>query len=201
MNITHRWLSIVEGCLLVALGLHILNAAGLLISGTAGIGMILGKFTELSFGQLFFILNMPFYILAWRALGKAFAWRTFMSISLLSGLSELMRYYVHLTIDPILSGILGGMLVGFGLIILFRHNASLGGLNILAVYLERRFGIHAGKTTLLADLGVLVAAITVLDLSHLLYSLLAFLLLSSVVGRYHRPPKWAQVPQVNEANS
>ncbi|MEO9655668.1 YitT family protein [Marinomonas sp.] len=201
MNITHRWLSIVEGCLLVALGLHILNAAGLLISGTAGIGMILGKFTDLSFGQLFFILNMPFYILAWRALGKSFAWRTFVSISLLSGLSELMRFYIHLTIDPILSGILGGMLVGFGLIILFRHNASLGGLNILAVYLERRFGFHAGKTTLIADLGVLVAAVTVLDLSHLLYSLLAFLLLSSVVGRYHRPPKWAQVPKANEASS
>tara|TARA_R110001583_G_scaffold24286_1_gene88702 strand:+ start:474 stop:1076 length:603 start_codon:yes stop_codon:yes gene_type:complete len=197
MKFTHRWLSIVEGCLLVALGLHILNSAGLLISGTAGVGMILLRLTDLSFGQLFFLLNIPFYFLAWYSLGRDFMVRTFLSVSLLSLLSELMRQYVSLSIHPILSAALGGLLVGFGLIILFRHNASLGGLNILSVYLERRFGIHASKTTLTADIFVLFAAVFFLDLSQLGYSLLAFLLLSSVVGRYHRPPKWAQISTVD----
>ncbi|NVK73007.1 MAG: YitT family protein [Oceanospirillaceae bacterium] len=192
MKTTHRWLSIIEGCLLVALGLHILNSAGLLISGTAGVGMILLRVTDLSFGQLFFLLNMPFYILSWYALGRDFTLRTFASISLLSILSELIKAHVHLSIHPILSAALGGLLVGFGLIILFRHNASLGGLNILSVYLERRFRIHASRTTLVADIGILIAAFVFLDLADLGYSLLAFLLLSSVVGRYHRPPKWAQ---------
>ncbi|WP_417527239.1 YitT family protein [Marinomonas shanghaiensis] len=196
MKTTHRWLSILEGCLLVALGLHILNSAGLLISGTAGVGMILLRLTDLSFGQLFFLLNLPFYLLAWYTLGRAFTLRTFASVSLLSILTELMQQYVYLSIHPILSGALGGLLVGFGLIILFRHNASLGGLNILSVYLERRFEIHASRTTLVADILVLIAAVIFLDLSHLGYSLLAFLLLSSVVGRYHRPPKWAQIAVV-----
>ena len=50
MKLTHQWLSILEGCVLVALGLHILNSVGLLISGTAGIGMILNTVTDLSFG-------------------------------------------------------------------------------------------------------------------------------------------------------
>ncbi|MCO4785440.1 MAG: YitT family protein [Marinomonas atlantica] len=199
MKLTHQWLSILEGCILVALGLHILNSVGLLISGTAGIGMILLKLTSLSFGQLFFVLNLPFYILAWRALGKEFAFRTFAAVSILSLLSELFRYIVHLEIHPIAAAILGGMLVGFGLIILFRHNASLGGLNILAVYLERRFNIHASRTTLIADLCVLSVAVLVLDGWSLLYSLLAFLLLSSVVGRYHRPPKWAQNNETKHA--
>ncbi|SHG41818.1 Uncharacterised 5xTM membrane BCR, YitT family COG1284 [Marinomonas polaris DSM 16579] len=197
MKTTHRWLSIIEGCLLVALGLHILNSAGLLISGTAGAGMILLRVTDLSFGQLFFLLNIPFYILAWYTLGRDFTLRTFASVSLLSLLSELMKQYVVLSIHPLLSGALGGLLVGFGLIILFRHNASLGGLNILSVYLERRFGVHASKTTLVADITVLMAAMVFLDWSHLAYSLLAFLLLSSVVGRYHRPPKWAQIVMVD----
>ncbi|MGO2513834.1 YitT family protein [Marinomonas polaris] len=197
MKTTHRWLSIIEGCLLVALGLHILNSAGLLISGTAGAGMILLRVTDLSFGQLFFLLNIPFYILAWYTLGRDFTLRTFASVSLLSLISELMKQYVVLSMHPLLSGALGGLLVGFGLIILFRHNASLGGLNILSVYLERRFGVHASKTTLVADITVLMAAVVFLDWSHLAYSLLAFLLLSSVVGRYHRPPKWAQIVMVD----
>ena len=197
MKITHRWLSILEGCILVALGLHILNSAGLLISGTAGAGMILLRLTDFSFGQLFFLLNLPFYVLAWYTLGRDFTFRTFASVSLLSALSELMKHYAILSIHPMLSAALGGLLVGFGLIILFRHQSSLGGLNILSVYLERKFGIHVSKTTFVADVCVLLAAITFLDLSHLGYSLIAFILLSSVVSRYHQPPQWAEISKAN----
>lgn len=192
MIVTHRWLSLFEGCLLVALGIHFLSASNLLISGTAGIGMILTQLSPLSFGQLFFILNIPFYGLAWRALGRAFSIRTFCCISMLAVLSELMRWLVHIEIQPIFASVLGGMLIGFGLILLFRHNASLGGLNILAVYLERRFHIHASKTTLVGDLLVLCLALFVLDLTQLGYSLIAFMTLCSVVGRYHQPPEWAR---------
>ena len=199
MKTTHRWLSIVEGCLLVALGLHILNSAELLISGTAGIGMILLRLTDLSFGQLFFIINLPFYILAWYALGRDFTLRTFMSVSLLSIMSELMKHYAVLSIPPLLSAALGGLLVGFGLIILFRHNTSLGGINILAVYLERKFGVHAWKTTLFVDILVLIAALSIVNLTNLAYSLVAFALLSSVIGRYHKPPQWAQTPPTDVA--
>ncbi|GAA0831997.1 YitT family protein [Marinomonas arenicola] len=199
MNVTHRWLSIFEGCVLVALGIHILNSAGLLISGTAGVGMILRQLTDLSFGQLFFLLNIPFYLLAWRTLGRDFTVNTFISISLLSIFSELMKHFVSIDMNPILSGTLGGLLVGFGLIILFRHNASLGGLNILSVYLERRYGIHASKTTLVADLLVFAVAIVTLKAESIGYSLLAFAFLSSVVGRYHRPPKWAHAKEIKAA--
>ncbi len=196
MIMTHRWLSILEGCLLVALGLHLLNASGLLISGTAGMGLILLRLTDLSFGQLFFILNLPFYVLAFRFMGRAFTLRTIFSVSLLSLLSELMTCYLVFDIsEPALAAILGGMLIGFGLIILFRHQASLGGLNILAIYLERRFDIHAGKTTLAADTLIVVVALSVFEPLQLLYSLLAFATMSSVVGRYHRPPVWARVQQ------
>jgi len=187
MKTTHIWLSILEGCLLAALGLHILNSAGLLISGTAGVSFLLLQLVDLTFGQLFFLLNIPFYILAWQSLGWRFTLRTFFSVSLLSAISELLRLYVHIDMNPLLSATFGGMLVGFGLIILFRHNASLGGLNILAVYLERKFHIHASKTTLVADLMVLAGAFFILDGSRLAFSFLAFLVLSSIIGRYHKP--------------
>ncbi|MFK7159974.1 YitT family protein [Marinospirillum sp. MEB164] len=191
MQTTHRWLSIIEGCLLVALGVHLLQVSQLLISGTAGLGLVLIQVTNLSFGQLFFLLNLPFYILAWRTLGRAFTLRTFLSISLLSVLSELMARYVHLEIHPILASVLGGLLVGFGLILLFRHQASLGGMNILAVYLERRFNWHASTTLLIGDLGVLLLALLLLEPAQVIWSVLAFIALSSVVKRYHRPPAWA----------
>lgn len=194
MTHTHRWLSILEGCLLVALGIHLLNASNLLISGTAGMGLLLQQVSGLSFPQLFFLLNIPFYLLSLRCMGREFTLRTFASVSILTVLSELMRHWFDFSIsEPLLAAVLGGMLIGFGLIILFRHQASLGGLNILSIYLERRFGIHASKTTLVADIMIVILAFWLFDPLQVLCSLVAFLFMGSVVGRYHRPPIWAQV--------
>ena len=198
MVTTHRWLSILEGCLLVALGIHLLNSSNLLISGTAGLGLTLQHVTGLTFGQLFFILNLPFYLLAIRYMGWSFTLRTFTAVSLLALLSELMRRWLDFTVvQPAMAAVLGGLLVGFGLIILFRHQASLGGINILAMYLERRFDIHAGKTTLACDILILALACLVFTPEQIAYALLAFLALSSVMGRYPRPPAWARVPQAS----
>ncbi len=194
MTHTHRWLSILEGCLLVALGIHLLNASNLLISGTAGMGLLLQQVSGLSFPQLFFLLNIPFYLLSLRCMGREFTLRTFASVSILTVLSELMRHWFDFSIsEPLLAAVLGGMLIGFGLIILFRHQASLGGLNILSIYLERRFGIHASKTTLVADIMIVILAFWLFEPLQVLCSLVAFLFMGSVVGRYHRPPTWAQV--------
>ena len=131
-------------------------------------------------------------------MGWSFTLRTFTAVSLLALLSELMRRWLDFTVvQPAMAAVLGGLLVGFGLIILFRHQASLGGINILAMYLERRFDIHAGKTTLACDILILALACLVFTPEQIAYALLAFLALSSVMGRYHRPPAWARVPQAS----
>jgi uncharacterized membrane-anchored protein YitT (DUF2179 family) len=192
MYTTHCWLSILEGCLLVALGIHILNANELMISGTAGAGLIVKYLTDLSFGVIFFTLNLPFYWLAFRYMGSQFTLRTFCSITLLSVLTELMQRYLSVTVEPVFAAVLGGLLIGFGLIILFRHHASLGGLNILAMYLERRFNIHPGRTTFIGDLIIASVGFCVLPVDTVAVSMIAFVVMSSVVGRYHKPPQWTR---------
>ena len=193
MQTFHRWLSIVEGCFLVALGIHLLSVAGLLISGTAGLSLILIQVTPLTFGAIFFLINLPFYILAYLQMGLDFTVRTFLSISLLTFLTELMRRFIHIEIDQIfIVAILGGLLIGFGMILLFRHQSSLGGFNVMVLFIEKRFGIHAGKTTLALDIIVMVLALILIDVDKVIWSLLAFFTMASVVGRYHRPPAWAK---------
>ncbi|WP_428240712.1 YitT family protein [Gynuella sp.] len=193
MRIFHRWLSIVEGCFLVALGIHLLSVGGLLISGTAGLSLILIQITPFSFGLLFFTINLPFYIFSYLQMGLGFTLRTFISVSLLTLLSELMRRFVHIEIDQVaIVAILGGLLIGFGLILLFRHQSSLGGFNVMVLYIEKCFGVHAGKTTLALDILVMILALVLIDVDKVAWSLLAFFTMASVVGRYHRPPTWAK---------
>ncbi|GAB2787445.1 YitT family protein [Halomonas shantousis] len=188
MNIAWRqWLTLLEGCLLVALGVRLLQSSELLVSGTAGLSLLLSDLGPLSFGLTFFLINLPFYGLALSQLGRDFTLRTLCCVTLLSVLSDVLTIALPLgnTSAPVCA-VAAGLLIGLGLALLFRANASLGGLNILALYLERRAGWHAGRTTLFCDLLLLTLAFSIYPLSQVAGSALAFVTLSIVLGRYHR---------------
>ena len=175
-----------EGCLLVALGILMLDSVQLLVGGTAGLGLVFSEMTGMGFGTLFFIINLPFYWLAWQRMGAKFTLNTFLCISLLSLLSELLPSYVTFSsVSPYIVAPLGGLLIGIGCTILFSRQASLGGVNILALWLQKKIGFPTGRTLLLGDLIVVGFAIWVLPLEKVALSLLAFATLASVVGRYH----------------
>ncbi|GAA5215692.1 YitT family protein [Corallincola platygyrae] len=184
---SHEWFARLEGCFLVSLGICFLSAAGLLVSGTAGLSIVTNELLSVSFGFWFFIINLPFFALAIKQLGWAFAWRSLICITLVSGASDLMIYLIRFEqIPPILGALVGGGLIGIGLIVLFRHGTSLGGVNILALYLEKRTGIHAGKVILAMDLIVVAAGLAMFPLVQVAFSALSFVVLSSVLGRYHK---------------
>lgn len=179
--------SLLEGCLLAALGLVILRASGLLISGMAGLTMLLERTVPLSFGTLFIIANVPFYLLAIWGMGWRFTVRTAAAVSMLGLLTDLLSANLTLQVEnPVAGALAGGALIGSGLVILLRAGASLGGVNILAVYFERCLAIHPGLTTLVADLLIVLLALTVLEPAEVATSMLGFVTLSLLLGRYRR---------------
>lgn len=48
-------------------------------------------------------------------------------------------------LSPVLAAVVGGLLCGTGMLILFRHRASLGGLDTLVLYLQERLGWRAAR--------------------------------------------------------
>ena len=91
-------------------------------------------------------------------------------------------------VDGILAAVLGGLLCGVGMLILFRHGASLGGLNVLVLRLHDRFGWSTGKVQLALDaLIVLAGGLLVADLPRVLASVLAVVVLNLVLAVNHRP--------------
>jgi len=185
----NQGLAIVEACLLVALGVQLINSSALLVGGTAGLGLIVLQFVpEATFGQVFFVLNLPFYWVAIKYLGWGFTGRTFAAVTLLSVFSDLIEHNVSLQLShPLIASVLGGLLIGLGLTFLIRANASLGGITIMAVFLERKLGINAARTTLATDLVVLALGFICFDALTVCYSIAAFLAVGSVMGRYRKP--------------
>ena len=133
------------GSLFVSITMMLYAQAGLLTGSTAGIAFLLHYATGLSFGALFFAINIPFYWFAWKRMGREFTIKTFVSVALLSALSEIGPRVMHIDyLHPVYAALLGGLLLGTGCLFLARHKASLGGATIVSLYLQDKHGIPAG---------------------------------------------------------
>jgi uncharacterized membrane-anchored protein YitT (DUF2179 family) len=93
-------------------------------------------------------------------------------------------------IHPLWSAVLGGVLLGFGLLALYRHRASLGGVGILGIYLQERFGIRAGLVQLVVDMGVLAIAFAVTTPYIVLCSVVGAVVLNIFVAINHRSDRY-----------
>lgn len=174
---------VLTGTLFAAFGVFLMQHAGLVPGGTVGLALLLHYTTGVAVGAALFVVNLPFYALAWLRIGRAFALRTAASVSLLSLLSWWLPHAVRLEqLDGALAAVLGGLLCGCGMLILFRHGASLGGLNVLVLRLQDRFGWPAGKVQMAIDaVIVLGGSALVADWRRLALSVLAVVALNLVL--------------------
>jgi uncharacterized membrane-anchored protein YitT (DUF2179 family) len=182
---------LVAGSMLAVLGVSLLQGAGLLTGGTAGMAFLLHYATGLSFGLCFFSINLPFAYLAYRRLGVAFTVKTFTAIGITALLSEIVPTHLGLlAVDPLVGGLFGGLAIGAGMLALFRHRASLGGIGILAVYLQDRFGIRAGLVQLGFDAVILACAVLLASPFIILCSVLGALVLNLTIAINHRKDRY-----------
>ena len=182
---------IFSGSLVAALGLYVLASAGLLTGSTAGVAFLLHYALGINFGLAFFVLNLPFFYLSWKRLGMGFTVKTFIAIAITSVLTNLQGDVFQIAnIHPAWAALLGGVLLGFGVLALYRHRASLGGVGILGIYMQERFGIRAGLVQLAIDLCVLAAAFFVTTPPVVFYSVLGAVVLNLFLTINHRSDRY-----------
>ena len=181
----------VQVVLFVALALVFMRASRLLPGGVTGLAFIVHYASGWSLGAALFVLNLPFYLFAWRALGRRFTLKTFAAVAVLSVYTELLPPLVSLAhVDPVFSAVMSGLLAGTGILILMRHQASLGGLGALAFYLQQRHGWRAGTVQMLCDAAILASALWLLPPSQVALSVLAAAALNFVIAINHRPDRY-----------
>ncbi|MGJ7487790.1 YitT family protein [Variovorax sp. LT2P21] len=184
-------LAVASGTLLISVGIAFFTTAGLLTGGTAGLAFLLHYATGIGFGPLFFVLNLPFYWLAWRKMGVAFTVKTFIAIALLSALTTLQsQLLAFASLQPVYAALVGGLITGTGFLILFRHKCSLGGIGVLALWLQDRFGWRAGKVQMGVDCAIVLLALFSIEPMRVLYSILGAVALNIVLAINHRPGRY-----------
>ncbi|CAN7464593.1 YitT family protein [Rhizobacter sp. LjRoot28] len=183
--------ALVTGTLLIALGVAMFRHAGLLTGGTAGLAFLVHYATDLRFGAVFFVINLPFYWIAWRRMGRVFTFKTFAAVALVSTFTELQPLVLRFeSLHPLYAAVMGGLLMGAGFLILFRHQASLGGVGVVALMLQQERGWSAGRIQMGVDAVIVLAALFVVEPGRIAASLVGALALNLTLAVNHKPGRY-----------
>jgi uncharacterized membrane-anchored protein YitT (DUF2179 family) len=184
-------MALATGTGLVALGVTLHGSAQILTGGTAGMAFLLQYGAGVPWWFGFFVVNIPFYVLATLRLGWVLTLRTVLAVALLSLLASQFPALMGLaTLNPAFSAVMGGLLIGVGLLVLFRHRFSLGGVNLLALYAQEKLGLNAGWVSLAVDAIIIAAALLLLPVDRVGLSLLAAVTLNLVLAANHKPDRY-----------
>ena len=184
-------LALLVGTGLVALSVQFLQSAGLITGQIAGLSLVLAYIGDWPFGLVFFLLNLPFYFFAVARMGWIFTLKTFLAVALLSVISETMGRHIALDVGhPGLAAFLAGITAGTGLLVLFRHGATLGGVGIMALYIQDRMGVRAGLIQLGFDALVFILAAFLFPAPIVLWSLAGAVLLNVIIAMNHRRDRY-----------
>ncbi len=141
---------------------------------------------------MFVLVNLPFYWLSVRRMGWGFTLKTFVAVAACGALTDLLpswAEYAH--VETLFFGDRRWRAGGAGHSVFFiRHRGSLGGIGILAVYLQRERGWSAGKVQMSFDAMLMAVVFFVLTPGKVLYSAIGALMLSLVLMFNHRPHRY-----------
>ena len=184
-------LAMLIGTFILSFAMMLLHQAGIMTGGTAGLSLLIHYITDLKFGILFFLINIPFYYFAYQKMGMALVIKTFIAVALLAGFTEIIPHFFHLSsVNPIYATIFANVLMGVSFLILFRHRSSLGGVNLLALYLQERFKIPAGKVQMAIDVVILLTSLFFVDWQLILVSILGAIILNSIILLNHKSSRY-----------
>lgn len=185
-----RWKNLaleVIGCFVSALGLYSFAvAAGVPVTGVAGIGAILFRLFGLPIGVTNIIMNIPIVLICFKYLGKDFFFRSVRCMVLFAIFTD----YVLAALpvyqgDRMLATICGGVIGGVGDALIYMQNSSTGGLDFITMAIKSRHPhMPFGNLTFAAALAVIVLnGVVFHDVDSVIYGLLFNYLTAAVINK------------------
>ncbi|TDK58932.1 YitT family protein [Bacillus salipaludis] len=174
-KIFQRILLITLGATLMGVGLEIFLVPNNVIDGgITGISIMLSYLTGWKIGIFLFILNMPFFYIGYKQIGKTFALSTLYGIIILSIATTLLHPVPAFTQDILLASVFGGIILGIGVGIVIRYGGSLDGTEILAILFNNKLPFSVGEIIMFFNLFILGSAGFVFSWDRAMYSLIAY---------------------------
>ena len=177
-----------------------------LSGGLAGLAMIIHYiFPGLSMGTLYFVLNIPIFILGWVFVGRRFFYYSIAGMLIFTGTVTWVTGPCPVD-DKILAALLAGIANGVGGGFILRSLGSAGGTDIISIILLKKFSVRISTTILVFNCSVLAASAFLFSVEAVLYTMILMYVTSKLIdvvvtGLSQRKsvmiisPKWRQIAQ------
>lgn len=177
LKVAQRAIFITIGALLMSVGLEIfLIPNHIMDGGITGISIILSHITGLKLGLFLFILNMPFFFIGYKQIGKTFAISTLFGIAILSIGTTFLQPIQAFTADMLLATFFGGIILGIGVGLVIRYGGSLDGTEILAILFNKKLPFSVGEIVMFFNIFIFASGGFVFGWDRAMYSILAYVI-------------------------
>jgi uncharacterized membrane-anchored protein YitT (DUF2179 family) len=174
-KLAKRIFFIILGAVLMGVGIEeFLVPNKILDGGIVGISIILSHLTGWRLGLFIFVLNIPFFFIGYKQIGKTFALSTLLGITVLSLTTSFLHDWPVFTEDLLLATVFGGIVLGAGVGIVIRYGGSLDGTEILAILANRRLPFSVGEVIMFFNIFIFGTAGFVFGWDRAMYSILAY---------------------------
>ena len=172
---------ITVGAFIVAVGLEMFLLPNKIIDGgVIGISMMVSYLTKWNLGLLIFCKNIPFIVMALKNLGHKFVIQTFFATAMLA-LATNLCHGIQATEDLLLATVFGGIILGFGVGLILRNNASLDGTEMVSNLSKKLKVISVGELLMCINLFIYMGAGFLYGWDRALYSILTYYIASKVI--------------------
>ncbi len=170
------------GAIMAAAALEIFLLPNSIIDGgLTGISIILNKIFGGSLGIFILCLNIPFFILGFKQLGKRFVIKAFYSIIIFTTFLNIFHSVEVLTEDILLATVYGGLLLGVGVGIVIKFGGCLDGTEIIAILVNKKTNFSVGQVVLFFNIFIYGSAAFVFGPDRALYSLLTYFITFKII--------------------
>ena len=182
---------LLSGSILFSVGLSLLHASGVLTGGTAGVALLVASNTSAQVGTVYLLIGIPFLLLALWKKGWKFSLRSSLNLAFVSFLTnEMPKIFEFQIQNKFVATIIANILLGVGMIVIFRHFSSLGGFNVIALLAQERLSIKAGYVQLSLDAIVLLSGLSSYSPQVVLMSLVGCVILNMSLAVNHRSDRY-----------
>lgn len=182
---------IVGSALINAIALNFFLIPGNIFSaGINGISQVLSILVlkwfqfHINTGWLILLFNIPIGILGWLKIGRGFTVYSFLTSFFTSVLAVALPVQT-LSHNALLSALFGGILTGAGVGYTLKYGFSTGGLDIIAVILEKTTGKTIGSLMIAINLVIVILAGTLVGWENAMYTIISLYGMSRVVDAIH----------------
>lgn len=201
-TVQHRWTRIIlaiVGSFIYSVGInYFVTPAGLYTGGFLGVGQIIRTLLVQNLGMdfggmdiaglIYFALNVPVYLIAFRSISGHFGLKSLLcTVCNTLFLSILVPPATPILYDVLASSILGGIITGAGMGLMLYDGGSSGGMDILGVYLTKKFtGFSVGKANLIFNVTLYGVCLVLFNAQVAIYSIIYSVFSALIVDRLHQ---------------